>query len=107
MNLILTFGGEPASINFFFYNVKGGRLFAMERDMVTTATPLLNGTVVRQQTPAGGFTNASLNGNMVIYLTGLSNCGSGAVGVPKAVAGLFTAGGNGTPSLHFDENSCS
>ncbi len=74
--------------------------------MVTTATPLLNGTVVRQQTPAGGFTNASLNGNMVIYLTGLSNCGSGAVGVPKAVAGLFTAGGNGTLSLDFDENYC-
>jgi hypothetical protein len=106
MNLTFTFGGAPASLNFVFYIVNGGRLFAMERDMVTTATPLLNGTVVRQQTPAGGFTNASLNGNMVIYLTGLSNCGSGAVGVPKAVAGLFTAGGNGTLSLDFDENYC-
>ena len=106
MNLTFTFGGAPASLNFVFYIVNGGRLFAMERDMVTTATPLLNGTVVRQQTPAGGFTNASLNGNMVIYLTGLSNCGSGAVGVPKAVAGLFTAGSNGTLSLDFDENYC-
>ena len=106
MNLTFTFGGTPASLNFVFYIVNGGRLFAMERDMVTTATPLLNGTVVRQQTPAGGFTNASLNGNMVIYLTGLSNCGSGAVGVPKAVAGLFTAGSNGTLSLDFDENYC-
>jgi len=61
---------------------------------------------VRQQTPAGGFTNASLNGNVVIYLTGLSNCGSGAVGIPKAVAGLLTAGGNGTLSVDFDENYC-
>jgi hypothetical protein len=78
----------------------------MERDTVTTATPLLNGTVVRQQTPSGGFTDASLNGNMVIFMTGLSNCGSGAVGVPKAVAGLFTAAGNGTLSLDFDENYC-
>ena len=106
INLTFTFGGTPASLNFVFYIVNGGRLFAMERDMVTTATPLLNGTVVRQQTPAAGFTNASLNGNMVIYLTGLSNCGSGAVGVPKAVAGLFTAGSNGTLSLDFDENYC-
>jgi trimeric autotransporter adhesin len=106
MNLAFTFGGAPASLNFVFYIVNAGRLFAMERDTVTTATPLLNGTVVRQQTPAGGFTNASLSGNMVIYLTGLSNCGSGAVGVPKAVAGLFTAGSNGTLSLDFDENYC-
>jgi len=48
----------------------------MESDAVTTATPLLNGVVVQQQTPAGGFSNFSLNGNMVISLTGLSLCGS-------------------------------
>ncbi len=43
---------------------------------------------------------------MVIYLTGLSNCGSGATGVPKAVAGLIAAGGTGTLNLDFDENYC-
>jgi hypothetical protein len=106
MNLAFTYGGAPASLNFAFYIVNAGRLFAMERDTVTTSTPLLNGTVVRQQTPAGGFTDASLNGNMVIYLTGLSNCGSGAMGVPKAVAGVITAGGSGTLNLDFDENYC-
>jgi hypothetical protein len=106
MNLAFTFGGAPANLNFVFYIVNGKKLFAMERDTVTTSTPLLNGTVVQQQTPAGGFSNASLNGNMVIYLTGLSNCGSGAVGVPKAVAGLLTAGGTGTLNLDFDENYC-
>jgi hypothetical protein len=106
MNLAFTYGGAPASLNFAFYIVNAGRLFAMERDAVTTSTPLLNGTVVRQQTPAGGFTNASLNGSMVIYLTGLSNCGSGAMGVPKAVAGVITAGGSGTLNLDFDENYC-
>jgi hypothetical protein len=106
MNLAFTYGGAPASLNFAFYIVNAGRLFAMERDAVTTTTPLLNGTVVHQQTPAGGFTNASLNGNMVIYLTGLSNCGSGASGVPKAVAGVITAGGTGTLSLSYDENYC-
>ena len=106
MNLAFTFGGAPANLNFVFYIVNAKRLLAMERDTVTTATPLLNGVVVQQQTPSGGFTNASLNGNMVIYLTGLSNCGSGATGVPKAVAGLITAGGTGTLNLDFDENYC-
>ena len=106
MNLAFTFGGAPANLNFAFYIVNGKKLFAMERDMVATSTPLLSGMVVQQQTPSGGFTNASLNGSMVIYLTGLSNCGSGAIGVPKAVAGLFTAAGNGTLNLDFDENYC-
>jgi hypothetical protein len=79
----------------------------MENDPVTTATPLLNGVVVRQQIPAGGFINASLNGNMVIYLTGLSVCGTGTgTGVPKAGAGLLTANGNGGFSLTRDENYC-
>ena len=106
MNLAFTFGGAPANLNFVFYMVNAKRLLAMERDTVTTATPLLSGVVVQQQTPSGGFTDASLNGNMVIYLTGLSNCGSGATGVPKAVAGLIAAGGTGTLNLDFDENYC-
>jgi len=55
--------------------------------------------------PTGGFSNTSLNGNMVIYLTGLSMCGS-ASGVPKAVAGLLTTNGNGALSLTYDENYC-
>ncbi|HWY08855.1 MAG TPA: hypothetical protein VNY24_18485, partial [Candidatus Acidoferrales bacterium] len=67
--------------------------------------PLLNGAVVQQQTPTGGFTNSSLNGNMVIYLTGLSACGSGSE-VPKAVAGLLTSNGAGALSLTYDENYC-
>jgi len=47
-------------MNFVFYVVNSGKLFVMESDPVTTATPLLNGVVVQQQIPAGGFTNASL-----------------------------------------------
>src|SRR3984893_1491290 len=105
MHLAFTFGGAPASLNFVTYVVNSGKLFAMEGDTVTTATPLLNGAVVQQQIPAGGFSNASLNGNTVIYLTGLSMCGS-ASGVPKAVAGLLTTNGNGALSLTYDENYC-
>jgi hypothetical protein len=87
MSLAFTFGGTPDNLNFVFYVVNSGKLFVMESDVVTSATPLLNGVVVQQQIPAGGFSNASLNGNMVIDLTGLSNC-SGAL------------------SLTWDENYC-
>jgi hypothetical protein len=105
MHFNFTFGGAPGSLNFVLYVVNAGKFFAMESDTVTTATPLLNGAVVQQQTPAGGFTNSSLNGNMVIYLTGLSACGSGSE-VPKAVAGLLTSNGAGALSLTYDENYC-
>ena len=105
MNLAFTFGGTPGTLNFVFYIVNSGKLFVMESDPVSTATPLLNGTVVQQQVPAGGFTNASLNGKMVIYLTGLSSC-SGGSAVPKAGAGLLTANGSGAFSLTYDENFC-
>jgi len=105
MSLAFTFGGTPDNLNFVFYVVNSGKLFVMESDVVTTATPLLNGVVVQQQIPAGGFSNASLNGNMVIDLTGLSNCGSGSR-VPKAGAGLLTANGSGALSLTWDENYC-
>jgi hypothetical protein len=105
MHFAFTFGGAPDSLDFALYVVNAGKFFVMENDMVTTATPLLNGAVVQQQTPPGGFTNSSLDGNMVIYLTGSSACGSGS-GVPKAVAGLLTTNGAGALSLTYDENYC-
>jgi hypothetical protein len=105
MHMAFTFGGTPDSMNFVFYVVNSGKLFVMESDAVTTATPLLNGVVMQQHTPAGGFSNASLNGNMVISLTGHSACGT-VSGVPKAVAGLLTTNGSGALSLTYDENFC-
>src|SRR5216684_4279658 len=48
MHFTFTFGGVPASLNFVFYVVNSGKLFVMESDVVTTATPLLNGVVVQQ-----------------------------------------------------------
>jgi hypothetical protein len=106
MNFTFTFGGSPASLNFVLYVVNSGKLFVMESDQVSTATPLLNGVVVQQQIPTGGFTAASLNGNFVVSFTGHSQCGSLA-GVPKAVVGLLTTNGSGGLSLTYDENFCS
>src|SRR5215470_7241689 len=90
----------PTRLNFVFYVVNSGKLFLMESDAVSTATPLLNGVMVQQQVPTGGFAKGSLNGNIVIYLTGHSQCGSLA-GVPKAVAGLLTTNGSGALSLTY------
>src|SRR5260370_1599357 len=106
MTFAFTFGGTPDTMNFVFYVVNSGKLFMMESDTVTTTTPSLNGAVVQQQIPSGGFTNASLNGNQVISLTGHSACGT-LSGVPKAVVGLLTTNGSGALSLTYDENFCS
>jgi hypothetical protein len=105
MNFTFTFGGTPGSLNFVFYIVNSGKLFVMESDQVTTATPLLTGVVLQQQIPTGGFSNASLSGNFVISLTGHSACGS-LSGVPKTVVGLLTTNGSGGLSLTYDENFC-
>ena len=105
MQLAFTFGGTADTLNFVFYVVNSGKLFVMESDPVSNLTPLFNGVVEQQQMPAGGFSNASLNGNMVIYLTGLSTC-TNVPNVPKAGAGLFTANGSDAFSLTYDENYC-
>lgn len=106
ISMSFQFGGGSGRLNFVFYIVNAGKLFLMENDTVSAPTPLLTGTVVKQQTPAGGFSNASLNSNTVIYLTGLSACANITGPVPKAVAGLLTPDGSGGLVLTFDENFC-
>jgi hypothetical protein len=99
-------GVPPQNLNFVFYIVNSGKLFAMESDAVTMGTPLLNGVVLQQQTPIGGFSSASLNGNMVIYLTGRagSGCGGGTSPAPNVLAGLLTADNIGGLNLTYDQN---
>ena len=106
MNLPPLAGGVPTNLNFVFYIVNAGKLFAMETDAVTPVTPLLNGAVQQQQTPAGGFSNASLNGGMVMYLTGRagSGCGGGTSPAPNVLAGLLTANSLGGLNLTYDQN---
>src|SRR5438876_2277444 len=106
MNMPPVVGGTPMNLNFVFYLVNAGKVFAMEMDAVTPLTPLLNGAVLQQQTPILGFSNASLNGGMVIYLTGRagSGCGGGTGPAPNVLAGLLTPDGIGTVSLTYDQN---
>jgi hypothetical protein len=97
-------GGVPPNLNFVFYMINSAKLFVMEVDAVTVATPLLNGVFLQQQTPVGGFSNAALNGSMVMFLTGRALCGSGGSPASNVVAGLFTSNGLGGTSLTYDEN---
>jgi hypothetical protein len=106
MNLPPLAGGVPTNLNFVFYIVNAGKLFAMETDAVTIATPLLNGVVLQQQSPIGGFSSASLNGGMVLYLTGRAGSGCGGTTGPASnvLAGLLSANGVGGLNLTYDQN---
>jgi hypothetical protein len=106
MNLPPLAGGGPTNLNFVFYIVNSGKLFAMETDAVTLATPLLNGVVLQQQSPTGGFSSASLNSGMVIYLTGRagSGCGGGTGPASNVLAGLLSANSVGGLNLTYDQN---
>ena len=93
LNMPPVAGGTPINLDLVFYVVNAGKVFAMEMDALSPATPLLTGVVLRQQTPAiVGFTNSSLIGGMVMY-----GSGTGA-----AEAGLLTADGIGTLQVDFN-----
>src|SRR5882762_1751824 len=104
INMTALLGVVPTSFNFVFYVVNSGKIFAMETHPYTVSAPLLNGVMLQQQTPAGGFSNASLNGGMVIYLTGRSVCGSGTGPPSNVLVGLLTADNNGALTLTYDQN---
>ena len=102
INFSIIFSGKPFSLTYVFYIVNSGKIFLMGRDAVATTAPLLSGTMLQQQSPAGGFSDASLNGSMVLYLTTLTVCVTNAV--PDVVAGLLTADGMGGITLSYDRN---
>jgi len=97
-------GGALQSLDFVFYVVNGGKLFAMESDAVSPLTPLLSGTVLQQQTPVGGFSSSALHGNTVMYLTGRTICPGGANAAPNVIAGLLSTNGIGVANLTYDQN---
>ena len=104
VNLPAFLGGAPQNLDFVFYVVNAGKLFAMEMDAVSPLTPLLNGMLLQQQTPVGGFSSTSLNGNTVMYLTGRTICPGGASAAPNVVAGLLSTNGVGIANLTYDQN---
>lgn len=104
VNLPAFLGGAPQNLDFVFYVVNAGKLFAMEMDAVSPLTPLLNGMFLQQQTPVGGFSSTSLNGNTVMYLTGRTTCPGGTNPGPNVIAGLLSTNGVGIANLTYDQN---
>jgi hypothetical protein len=97
-------GGAPQNLDFVFYVVNAGKLFSMETDIVSPLTPVLNGMLLQQQPPLGGFTSTSLNGNTVMYLTGRMICPGGTNVAPNVIAGLLSTNGVGIANLTYDQN---
>lgn len=104
INLPALLGGAPQNLDYVFYVVNAGKLFAMEMDAVSPLTPVLNGAVLQQQTPVGGFSSTSLNGNTVMYLTGRTICPGGANAAPNVLAGLLSTNGVGVANVTYDQN---
>ena len=97
-------GGAPQNLDFVFYIVNAGKLFAMEGDVLSPLTPALNGMVLQQQTPLGGFSSTSLNGNTVMSLTGREICPGGTSAASNVIAGLLSTNGVGIANLTYDQN---
>ena len=104
INLPALLGGAPQNLDYVFYVVNAGKLFAMEMDAVSPLTPLLNGMLLQQQTPVGGFSSSSLNGNTVMYLTGRTTCPGGTNPGPNVIAGMLSTNGVGIANLTYDQN---
>jgi hypothetical protein len=104
MNMPPVAGGAPMNLNFVFYVVNAGKVFAMETDVVSPLTPALNGMLLQQQTPVGGFSSTSLNGNTVMYLAGRTICPGGASAAPNVIAGLLSTNGVGIANFTYDQN---
>lgn len=95
----LNFTTGANQLNATCYVVSAGELDCISSDSQATA-PVFLGTVVQQS--GGPFSNASLNGPYVRYLTGAATAGV-ASGV-KVELGLVQADGNGNFSQTADAN---
>lgn len=104
INLPPLIGGSLTNLDFAFYVVNGGKLFAMEMDAVSPTAPLLNGAWLQQQTPVGGFSGSSMNGSTVLSMTGRMTCPGTANYSPNVIAGLLATNGLGVANLTYDQN---
>lgn len=104
INLPPLIGGNLTNLDFAFYVVNSGKLFAMEMDAVSPTAPLLTGAWLQQQTPSGGFTGTAMNGSTVLSMTGRVMCPGTANYAPNVVAGLLATNGLGIANLTYDQN---
>ena len=82
------------SLNFAYYIVAKNQLFLIGTDARGSSLPLLSGPAIAQNL-AGGFSNASLDGNIIVGLEGISNVPEPQYGLPNlfSAADQITASG--------------
>jgi hypothetical protein len=71
------------NLHFAYYIIAKNQLFLIGTDARGSALPLLSGPA-NAQNLAGGFSNASLDGNIIVGLEGISNVPEPQVGLPNS-----------------------
>jgi len=89
------------TLNASFYVISANEFFLMETDTVGASHPLLSGDVL-QQSGAGSFTDASLNGSSILEADALA---SSNPPTPSVTLGLAVVSIPGTLNLNSDVNS--
>ena len=91
--LSLTWSGQSSPDHSVFYMVSNSQLLFITTDALTT-NGVQAGQMQQQSVPGGGFGISSLDGNEVLYTTGLNGGGTGG----SANLALLSADGNGNLS---------
>jgi len=76
LTLSLTWSGQSSPDHSVFYMVSNSQLLFITTDALTT-NGVQAGQMQQQTVPGGGFGNSSLDGNEVLYMTGLNGGGTG------------------------------
>ena len=84
--------------NWIYYVTSAGEWTLLSKDPVSSTSPLVQQTMLRQSTAS--FDNTSLNGVSVVRTSGVAQ----SPPVPDIVVGLLTTDGKGTGSISYDEN---
>jgi hypothetical protein len=91
-------GPGAITIDVAYYILATNNLFVVGTDPPSSTLPLLSGQVHRQIIPGGGFTNASLSGNVIFVFEGVTG-GTGSIAVGQA-----TLDGSGSLTGILDQN---
>ncbi len=91
-----------ANQNFAFYVVSGSEMIAISIDPVGSQVPLVLDSALRQGTGPVGFSNAYLNGAVVLEVSGVGSVNSSPV--PDVTLGIATFDGQGAYTAKDDEN---
>jgi hypothetical protein len=92
------------TFTFALYMVSSSEILLVGTDPISPTNPLDSGEALQQQ---GTFSQSSLSGNFVLYLSGESGSGSSATSNTALVLGTVTSSGNATITIYEDNGGTS